>query len=248
MRLLRVLLLSLIALPAIATQPTKVSVTTSTFSDAGNTNETAGGVSWQTSDRVLVFGGVSDGAIANQLATPTVTGGSGTGLTFSLSTAVNNSGATDSQVYLWTATAAGNGSGTIQSVSSAAGSLRGGIVVYVFRGSTGLGTPVSLDNSTAKTISVTRAQANSHVVVLMSDYLAVGDATVTATPTGTVDFAESEAGQADYFAVSFDDQGATGTTAYGITNHTGTVDMSGLAVEIKGTASGSTLAIKRRRH
>jgi len=222
-------------------EPTFVEYDESTYSDIGPTDELASASTWQTGDIVLVFGGHSTNDAANQLGTPTVTSGSGTGLTFSLLASVNNAaGSNDTQVFLWTATAAGNGSGAIQSVTSAtANGLRSGISVLIYRGSDGLGTPVTLDGSTAKTISVTRAQANSHVALMLADWAQVGDVTVTATPSGTVRHASAEAGQADFFVVTFGDQGATGTTSYGITDHTGTVDMSGIAVEIKGTAGGS---------
>ena len=219
--------------------PTLVQVAKSTFSDSGLTDETSASITWEAGDIILVFGAIANNEVANQLGLP-----ARAGLTFSLLTSVNNNAATDDiQVFLWTATAAGAGSGTVVSVTSPFDGkvvLRSGIVVYVYRGSGGLGTPVTLDGSTAKTISVTRAGANSHVVMMMADWNQVGDVTVTATPTGTVDHAQAESGQADFFAVSFGDQGAAGgPTAYGITGHTGTVDMSGIAVEIKGSAGQS---------
>jgi hypothetical protein len=61
---------------------------------------------------------------------------------------------------------------------------------------------------------------------------------VTATPSGTVRAAIAVSGQADFFCVTTDDLGSTGTYACGIASHTGTVDMSGIAVEIKGTTGG----------
>lgn len=223
------------------TQPTKVSFGASTFSDTGNTTEQIA-AAWQTGDRILVFGGVSDGTAADQLATPTISGLTGTGLTFTLNTAVNNPGSGDAQVYLWTAVAAGNGSGSIDSASTSGSGLRNGIGVYVMRASSGLGTAVVLDGSTALTINLTRTGNNSHVLMMLVDFAQANDVVVTATPTGTVDFAEAEAGQADFFCVSFGDQGAAGgPTAYGIANHTGTVDMSGIVIEVFGSTSNATL-------
>jgi hypothetical protein len=228
-------------------EPTVISYGNSTFSDAGNTTNTVAGVSWQAGDIVLVLAGNSNNTAAGRIGTPTVTGLTGTGLTFGSIATVNDNGSNDdAQVYGWSATAAGTGSGTISSTSTTPSGERNGIGVFVYRGSDGLGTPVTLDGSSAKTISVTRVQANSHVVVILIDWNQVGDVTVTATPTGTVRFAEAESGQADFFIVSFGDQGATGTTAYGITNHTGTVDMSGIAVEVKGTAGGGGGATLRK--
>lgn len=216
-------------------EPTLVSYTESTFNDSGVTDETTASVSWLAGDLILVFGLVSNNSTTQTLAVPTATG-----LTFTQAAAVNTADDNnDTRIYLWTATAAGDGSSAVTSVTgSIDAGLKSGIAVLVYRGSDGIGTPVTLDGSTAKTISVTRAQANSHVAVAMGDWNQVGDDTVTATPTGTVRHASAESGQADFFVVTYPDQGATGTTAYGIASHTGTVDMSGIAVEIKGTAGG----------
>lgn len=222
-------------------EPSVVYSGASTFSDNGNVTNTVAGVSWATGDIVVVLGANSNNGIAASMATPTVTGLSGTGLTFAAipgGVVNNNTANDDTQCFSWSATAAGAGSGTISGTASANTAERNGFVVFVCSGSDGLGTPVLLDGSTAKTISLTRAQANSHVWLIMADWNQVGDVTVTATPTGTVRLASAQAGQADFFVVSFGDQGATGTTAYGIASHTGTVDMSGIAIEIKGTAGG----------
>lgn len=223
-------------------QPTVISYGNSTFSDVGDAGgvlETVAGVSWQSGDIILVFGGTSNNSNADMLALPVTAGLTGSDLTFSQSTVVNNNSANNgAQVYLWTATATGTGSGSIQSNGIFASNLRGGIAVFVFRGSNGLGTPATLVNSATKTISLTRAQANSHVVEFLVDWNEIGDVTVTTTPTGTVRFAEAEAGQADFFCLSFGDQSATGTTSYGLANHTGTVILSGIVVEVKGTAGG----------
>jgi hypothetical protein len=210
----------------------------SDVTDGSGVNETVAGVSWVAGDRVLVFGAVSSDGAANQLATPTITGLSGTGLTFALDASVNNSATnTDTQVFQWTALATGTGSGTVQSVNTAGGSLRAVITVTVYRGCSGFGTPVALDASAAKVISIPRVRPNSAVAVMMADFNAVNDTVVDATPTGTVRFAAFETGQATFFYVTFDDQGVPATTNYGITNHTGTVDMSGLGVEAFGTAT-----------
>lgn len=215
--------------------PALVSSSVSTFSDSYTTDESAGSVSWEAGDIVLVWGSISNNNSGFTLSTPTVTG-----LTFSLATSVNvNNDNNDTQQYLWSATAAGSGSGAIACVTNgASGTLRAGIAVQVWRGSDGLGTPVTIDGSTAKTISVTTTQANSVVMWGMSDWNQVGDATVTATPSGTVQHASAESGQADFFAGYTGDLGSIGTYACGIASHTGTVDMSGIAVEVKGTAGG----------
>jgi hypothetical protein len=234
MRSLLAALLWLVCAPLFAAEPTLVSYTASTFNDVGNNDETTASVSWEAGDIVLVVGAVSNNDSANRLATPTATG-----LTFSLLSSVNNdAAANDTQIFMWSATAAGTSSSAVTSVTSGGSGLASGIGVFVIRASDGLGTAQSIDNSTAKTISVTRGFANSHVVAVMGDWNQVNDVAVDATPTGTVRTAIAVSGQSDFFVVSFGDQGATGTTAYGITNHTGTVDMSGLAIEVRGTAGG----------
>lgn len=216
-------------------EPTLVQYAESTFSDSGVTDETSASITWETGDSILVVGVVSNNGATQTLGVPTVTG-----LTFTQIGVVNAADdSNDTRCYMWGATAAAGGSGAVVSVTSSVDAgLKSGIGVFVFRGSDGFGTPVTLDGSTAKTISVTRVQANSHVVVVMGDWNQVGDVTVSATPTGTVRHASAQSGQADFFICSYGDQGATGTTSYGITSHTGTVDMSGLAVEVKGTAGG----------
>jgi len=223
---------------AVMAEPTFVEYDQSTFNDDPATDELSSSATWQTGDIVLVFGGCANNGAANQLGTPTVSGGSGTGLTFSLLSSINNAAANDdTQLFLWSATAAGNGSGQIASVTTGTGIGACGLSVVIYRGTDGLGTPVTLDGSTAKTINVTTTQANSHVALMMADWNAVGDVTVTATPSGTVRLAIAVAGQADFFTVTTADLGAIGTYACGIASHTGTVDMSGIAVEVKGTAA-----------
>lgn len=217
----------------------------SNVGDAGNTNETVAGVSWLADDWVFVLGSVSNNDAANQLATPTVTGLSGTGLTFSLVTSVNNSATVDgAQLFLWSAKAAGNGSGTIQSVSTAPAGQRCCIAVYGYRNCRGIGTPVTLDSSAAKTVSLGRTLQGSHVIAMLVDWLAVGDVVVDATPTGTVHLASAQAALSDFFALRWADQGAPATTSYGVTNHTGTVSFSAIAVEILGNADPTADSLK----
>ena len=224
--------------------PTLADSDKSTFNDSGTTDETAGSVAWETGDIVLVFGLISNNdAAGTTLATPTVAG-----LTFSLVTSLNvNSEGNDCTVYLWSATAGSASSGTIGSVTNTGtSSLRSGIVVQVWRGSDGIGTPATIDNSTAKTISVTTTQANSRVAWAMGDWNAVNDVTVTATPSGTIQHAQFETGQSTFFAGYTDDLVTVAAHACGIASHTGTVDMAGIAVEIKGTAGGGGTTPKNR--
>jgi hypothetical protein len=189
-------------------------------------NEVSASATWLAGDVIVVLGATEDNG--RTLATPTATG-----LTFSLITSTNTG--SNCKAYLWTATAGSNGSGAITSVLSNA-LTAAGISVFVFRGCSGVGTPQTIIGSAAKTISVTRAQANSLVVCLLADWNATADVAVTATPTGTVRVATNPT-NASFYVTSFGDQGTTGTTSYGIANHTGTVKMAGIALEVKGSTS-----------
>lgn len=220
-------------------EPTFGDYQESTWTDIFTTDELTASVTWGAGDVVLVVGAISNNT-GGALGVPTVSG-----LTFSQIAAVNagTTSGDDAVVYMWSATAAASGSGQIASVTSGGDSTqRAGLAAMVWSGSDGFGTPATIDNSTAKTISLTRVQANSHVAVILADWNEVNDTTVNATPTGTVRKAVNLPGQLTVFICTFGDQGATGTTSYGITDHTGTVDMSGIVVEIKGTAAAGNPA------
>jgi hypothetical protein len=214
-------------------EPTLVQVSASNHTDTSAT-ETTASFTWQSGDVFHILGGTEDNA-NSLLATPST---AGSNLTFSLITATNT-GST-AKAYYWRGTASGAGSGTITSAGSGGG-LRRGITAWQYRGTDGQGTPQTIAASSAKTISVTRGQANSHIIEILADWNAVGDVTTDPTPAGGNQRVEvSNAGNVDFFVTDWGDQGATGTTAYGITNHTGTVNMAGIAVEILGTAGGAS--------
>jgi hypothetical protein len=72
----------------------------------------------------------------------------------------------------------------------------------------------------------------------MADWTAQNDTSVTATPTGTVVVGNTGntsyvSGNWNAFVCKYGDQGASGTTGYGITSYTGTPDIVMMAVEIK---------------
>lgn len=208
--------------------PTLVDYDQSDYSnDPGGfpSTETTGTVTWQAGDLIVVVGGTENGSIT--LSTP-----SATGLSFNLVTSVNAGDSNNTLNYLWSATAASNGSSAVTSTC-----LQGmcGISVFVYRGSSGLGNYNTLSNSTNKVISLTRGSDKSAVVVSMWDWNAVNDTTVNSSPSGgTQRVAQWVNGKATAFVFDWGDQGTAGTQNYGITNHTGTVKMSGIVVEIKG--------------
>jgi len=212
--------------------PTLVDYQQSDWTSQTAGNEVTPTVTWQVGDLVLVFGSTEAGTSAT-LNTPTATG-----LSFSLVTSINTADSGDTAHYLWSATAGSNGSGAITATRGDAGTLARGIAAFVYRGSSGLGNTATLDNSANKTISLTRGYANSATAVVLGDWNAVNDTTVTSSPgSGTQRVAQFVTDAATFFLFDWGDQGAAGTTSYGITNHTGTVDMSGIAVEVRGYSS-----------
>jgi hypothetical protein len=150
------------------------------------------------------------------------------------------------KIYAWTATAGSGGSGTIS--ASATGGTMANIQAYQYSGSTGLGnaTTPAVGTST-KTISLTRAGANSAVVWFAGDWAALSTSGRATSPVGgTVDQATSDAGagagsQATMYAFHWDDQGGAGTTSYGVSGISGTNKFTMGAIEIKGTAAAASL-------
>lgn len=210
-----------------AVEPTVAAYQNSTCTGT-DTSETTPSISWSTGNFVVAVGVTED--LGFVMATPTVTG-----LTFSLVEEAGGVGG-DTHAWVWTATAAGTSSGAVTAAVSG-GTNAACLAVFVFSGSDGAGADAEIANSAAKTITLDTSGVNSHVIVVMGDWNAVNDTTVDATPTGTMRVS-AFATNATFFIASFGDQASAGSTAYGITNHTGTVDMSGIAFEVLGTAGG----------
>ena len=221
-------------------EPTLENVYTSNWADVTANNESVTGIAWSEGDLVVVLqgaeSGFSDGSWIVPLDPPT-----NANLTFSeLALEINDGDENDCYVGAFAAIAGSSQTNqTITSATPGAGNATAmrGMRVLVYSGSDGVGATNSIDNSSAKTISLTRTGANSHVACILWDWNAVNDVTVDATPTGTVQNATNVSEKATGFCCTFGDQGAAGTTSYGITNHTGTVVMSGIAVEILGVAA-----------
>ena len=73
----------------------------------------------------------------------------------------------------------------------------------------------------------------------MSDWSAKNDTTVNASPAsgGTQRVAQWVSGQYTSFVFDWTDQGAAGSTSYGISNYATDGNNSGVVVEIKGSAA-----------
>lgn len=220
------------------TQPTLVAFSKSNWTDTGTAANATASFTWVSGDVMEVLGGTCDTGVT--FAAPT-TAGSNMG-TFNQVTAVT--AASSARAYYWKATATGSGSGTITASCTGGGGGAanvGGIGVWQYRATTGEGTPVTLSASASKTMNVTRATTNCHIIQVLVDWNEVGDVVTDPTPATNATERETSAvaGQADFFVMDWGDQGATGTTAYGLTNHTGTVKITGISVEIKGATTQS---------
>lgn len=211
--------------------PTFGDIEASAWAARSSANEVTDTITWAAGDLILVIGGTEDtGATLN---TPTATG-----LTFALVT--STAGNSNTRTYLWSATAGSSGSSAVTATPAAGGTAARGIVAFVVSGSDGLGDTGTITGSTAKTISLTREGDNSAVIATFWDWNAVNDTAVTPAPAsgGTVDQAVFTSGATTGYCLHWTDQGAAGTAAYGLADHTGTVDMGGIAAEILGTEGG----------
>lgn len=200
---------------------------------SSTTPRSAGSVSWQAGDIVVVHGGTAnDGSI---LGTPTVAG-----LTFAL---VNSIGALNTcNSYVWAAEAASNGSGAIQGTRT--GTVDNwGIAVEVWRGSDGVGAN-AVEESTTKTLSLTRTDDKSAVSYGGFDFSA-SSAAATWTPSGQT-VIESSGDDVSYgiHIAHWGDQGAAGPTSYGVSSAS-TGNFAKVVVEILGTIGGAVDARPR---
>jgi hypothetical protein len=190
-------------------------------------------VSWETGDVIIVHGGVADDG--DSLATPTVAG-----LTFALVLeSVPN--ADSCRSYVWAATAASPGSGTVEGSKPGGGSTTWGIAVEVWHGTDGVGNSAT-NTSTTKTVSLTRGFENSGVSYGGFDWSA-SSAAATWTPSGQT-VIESSGDDTNYgiHVAYWGDQGAAGATSYGISSAS-SGDFAKVAVEVKGTAGAPAVAI-----
>lgn len=228
---LAVQLISLFVLPSTdtaraLTPPTLSDYKASNWTDVVTTAEVTSSLTWSAGNLIVVVGMTEDNGYT--LNTPTASG-----LTFSLVTSSNTAGTC--KVYVWQATAGSSGSGAVTSTTSDGSDRARGISAFAYSGSGGIGNTGAITNSAAKTISLIRSQDNSAVINAMGDWNAVNDTAVTGTPSGsTLRQADFVSARATFFVLDWPDQGTAGTTSYGITDHTGTVAMTGFAIEVKG--------------
>lgn len=219
--------------------PTLVAYLGSDHTDV-NANESAGSFTWLSGDIFVVIGITEDNG---QTFTGTP---AGTGLTFSAITATSGSNPTATgsscKGYAWAATASSGNSGNITISGTAVGKYIG---VWQYRASDGVGA-ATFTVSTAATANLTRTQANSAVAWASGDWGASTDVTVTPSPAtgGTQREAFLHSGRYSGYAFDWADEGATGTTAYGIGSWTASgSNVTKVAVEVKGAAGGGAAVI-----
>lgn len=210
--------------------PTLTSFAESSSTDGTGSSEATGTLNWNAGDFVVAVGITEDNAVS--FGTPTATG-----LTLAAVPSTPTNTGSSCKGYAWTATAAGSGSSAITAtVNANKGEY---LAAWAFGGSDGLG-GTGINVSTAKTVNVIRAQANSFVVGAMGDWSATNDLAVTSVPAGAT---TREAGGIPttiytVFCFEWGDQGAAGTTAYGLTDSTSTGTFTKVMLEIKGSAGG----------
>lgn len=214
--------------------PTLLDYAESNWTDAASTSEVTDDLDWSGSgDIVVALGATEDNG--NTLGTPTATG-----LTFAAMSGSPTNTGSSCKAYAWSATASSNSNSTVTSTTDGATAGRG-IAAWAWSGSAGLGTPV-VDVGTGITVNVTVAQ-DSAVVMVLADWNATADVTVTTVPAGgTIREANTPGGggRCTFLVVEWQAQSA-GTRAYGVSAWTGTGTVSKIAVEVQGTASGTPI-------
>jgi hypothetical protein len=167
-------------------------------------------------------------------------GGAGMALTQQM----NNPNVTDgarAHIQMWTCIADGTKTVTFTG-TRVSGALNWGFTVYQFRGSDGVGNIAVTNNGTgtgAPSVSITRAQANSAIVVAVADWTATTAARTWLTNAGAFTERSTYSDGTIYGAHTgyHADAGATGAVTVGLSSPTTMRYVIG-AVEVRGSAAG----------
>lgn len=194
-------------------------------------NETITGASWNAGDRIIVVGLTGDNGTVTFTGTPAATGLTFTTLGAPFPTNVTNT----CKAYAWDAVAASNGSGDITITGGA--SIK---ALFAWKAVTsGIGAKAATAGGSGTTVSLARTGANSAVIGLLADWNATNDTTVTASPAGgTQRDATYVNGSWTVFAFDWGDQGASGTTSYGISGFASNA-ITKVAIEVLGVTAPS---------
>jgi hypothetical protein len=191
--------------------------------------------SWAAGDVVVVAGGTESGNYT--YGTPTATG-----LTFSLASTVA-AGADECTAYIWTATAAGSGSGvTISATHSTGGNA--GLAAWVCSGVSGV--VASTGNFTETAYSLTTT-AGDMVVYAGFDWNATTPNKTPSTGSGTAT-ERTDTGNGSNYGIYIADWlgAAAGTFSFGPSNYTG-LKVAQAAIRLTAAAGGATAPPPRRR-
>lgn len=211
--------------------PPTISAYSETTWNVATSPQATGSVSWSAGDEIVVLGLSADAG-----APLTVSGG--------VALELNDSSAVASSCWggVWTGTADSGGSGAFTAARTGT-SQPFGIAVWVITGSAGFGGR-RIGVSTAKTLSFDRVDARSLVLGALGDWSAGVTTSMAWTPTiGTQREAQSVATFYTAYVGDWADQGAAGTTAYGITGTASTGVHTKILVEVLGNPNAVDAAI-----
>lgn len=213
--------------PSTTGPPTLVIYEETSWSTTTNPKD-SGTISWLTGDVIVVIGGTEAQSV-------TITSVTATGLTFTPGSALAVAGTCWANT--WTATAGSSGSSVVTIDKSGAGQY--GAAIWVYRGSTGFGAR-AVDSTSTKTLSLTRTGSSSVVVEGLFDFSAAVVTGHVWTP-GSQNEREAlnQSGYTPYIA-DWPDQGAPGSTSYGITGTASVGLHTKVALEIFGSPTSNS--------
>ena len=211
--------------------PTLVSYTETDW-DSSATSKATASISWQAGDLIIAVTG-EEGVVPRTLNTPT-----GTGLTFT-SDAQIGGGGNNCNFRYHEATPSSSGSSAITFTQDTASTFGG--AVWVYRNWTGTHPRTNLSSDTNASDNLTRAGIGSAVVLARFDFNAAAPtgSTTPSTNATTRQNAAHPSGAPHYTLdiADWGDQGAAGTTAYGLTT-VPTSAWAGVLLEIQGLGGG----------
>jgi hypothetical protein len=203
--------------------PSLIAYAETTWTTAATTL-TAGAISWLSGDLVVIMS-------VNEDAVATISVADQFGLTLVNGGRVGTSGVT-CEANSWSAVASSNQT-SVQLVATASVVRQYGIGIWVWRNHNGIGNRAT-DITTAKTVSLTRAGANSCVCGVQGDFSAAATTGYSFTPTVANDRQHSNSVQYSFYVADWGDQGGTGSTSYGTSGETSTGTFAKIALEITG--------------
>lgn len=220
------------AAPSLVTQ-------VATVFDTGATPKVSPSITTQAGDKLICLAGSewNEGQFYN---VPT-----GNSITFSAVTIAGDSGSFG-EVGLSTGTDNVGGTFTISWERTQNDYMFWGFVVYVFRGSNGIGTPVASTGSGGPSQALTTTQDGSAIVYLSTDWNAV-DGTTRTWRTNNVTPTAGNGGEKTYFRDSahyslysayWSDAGSAGAKTLGLSAPTGQA-WAAASVEVKGTVDAA---------